>query len=466
MRRSRKSMVNKCGQASGSGGGIGVGAVADEGLTEIRVATNLKSKPHRYFSRVMPGKSEVPVSPVKMLAGRECNYSGRSRFSSADRCHVSSRYLPVNGPSVIDRMNSCAYVSQFSADGTLFVAGFQESDIKIYSVDNGWQVRKHIRARSLRWTITDTSLSPDQRFLVYSSMSPIVHIVNIESAMTESVANVTEIHEGLVLSGYANDDDDDSDDDAHFGIFSVKFSTDGREIVAGSSDESIYVYDLAANKINVRIPAHSADVNTVCFADEAGHVLYSGSDDHLCKVWDRRCLSTRGKESGVLTGHLEGITFIDSHGDGKYLISNGKDQTIKLWDIRKMSSNTRSNSVDRYADWDYRWMEYPSHLRNRRHPNDQSVATYRGHRVLRTLIRCYFSPSYSTGQKYIYTGSADANIYIFDLVTGDRVARLNYHKQIVRDCSWHPFNPMLGSSSWDGVIANWELVNPSAGETE
>lgn len=38
-------------------------------------------------------------------------------------------------------------------------------------------------------------------------------------------------------------------------------------------------------------------------------------------------------------GHLEGITYIDTRGDGRYFISNGKDQTIKLWDIRKMSSN-------------------------------------------------------------------------------------------------------------------------------
>ncbi|KAL7611433.1 hypothetical protein Lser_V15G10518 [Lactuca serriola] len=454
MSRSRKS-IRQCGRDGGSGiGGI---AASDEGLPEIGVVTKLRSKPHQFYSRILPRKSEgMPISPVKMLAGREGNYSGRSRFTSADRCHLSSRYLPVNGPSVIDRMTSCAYVSQFSADGTLFVAGFQDSDIKIYNVDNGWKVKKNIRARSLRWTITDTSLSPDQRFLVYSSMSPIVHIVNIGSAMTESVANVTEIHEGLDFSGH----DDDEEDDYSFGIFSVKFSTDGRELVAASSDDSIYVYDLAANKLNVRIPAHRSDVNAVCFADEAGHVLYSGSDDHLCKVWDRRCLGTRGIESGVLTGHLEGITFIDSHGDGHYLISNGKDQAIKLWDIRKMSSNARSNisiAPPRHIEWDYRWMEYPSHLRNRKHPNDLSVCTYRGHRVLRTLIRCYFSPSYSTGQKYIYTGSADAHIYIYDMVSGAQVARLEYHDQIVRDCSWHPFDPMIGSSSWDGVIASWEL---------
>ena len=36
----------------------------------------------------------------------------------------------------------------------------------IYDVDKGWTLRKDIVARSLQWTITDTSLSPDQRFLV------------------------------------------------------------------------------------------------------------------------------------------------------------------------------------------------------------------------------------------------------------------------------------------------------------
>lgn len=56
-----------------------------------------------------------------------------------------------------------------------------------------------------------------------------------------------EIHDGLIFS---------HDEDDEFGIFSVKFSTDGRELVAGSSDNSLYVYDLEANKIRLQIPAH------------------------------------------------------------------------------------------------------------------------------------------------------------------------------------------------------------------
>ncbi|QHO05891.1 uncharacterized protein DS421_14g449940 [Arachis hypogaea] len=283
---------------------------------------------------------------------------------------------------------------------------------------------------------------------VYASMSPIVHICTVGSAVTQSIANVTEIHYGLNFS--ADEDEDE------FGIFSIKFSTDGQELVAATSDSSICVYDLGADKLSLRIPAHMSDVNAVCFADESGNIIYSGSDDSFCKVWDRRCFVTKGQPAGTLMGHLDGITFIDSRGDGRYLISNGKDQTTKLWDIRKMSSNAISTGLGD-EDWDYRWMDYPDYARNLKHPHDQSLATYKGHSVLRTLIRCYFSPSYTTGQKYIYTGSSDSSVYIYDLVSGAQVAKLEHHEAPVRDCSWHPFYPILVTSAWDGDIVRWEF---------
>ncbi|CAI9118678.1 OLC1v1020275C3 [Oldenlandia corymbosa var. corymbosa] len=378
---------------------------------EIAHLTKSLSTPHKHFRRVLPGKVALSVSPVKMLGGRESNFSGRGRFMARDCCHLESRYTPVNRhPSVVDKMHSGAYISQFSEDGSLFVGGFQDSHIRIYNVDRGWKIQKDIRARSMRWTITDASLSPDRRYLAYSSITPTVHIVDVGSATTKSTANVTEIHEGLEFSSDSADYEDDS-----FGIFSVKFSKDGRELVAASNNESIYIYDLQGNRLSLSIPAHENDVNAVCFADETGHLIYSGSDDTLCKVWDRRCLGATKKPAGMLIGHLEGVTFLDTRGDGRYLISNGKDQCIKLWDIRKMSS--RTNYTPRSTPhWDYRWMPYPERARNRKNPDDISLTTYKGHTVLLTLIRCYFSPAHSTGQKYIYTGSADNSVYIYDLV--------------------------------------------------
>lgn len=63
------------------------------------------------------------------------------------------------------------------------------------------------------------------------------------------VFGMQEIHDCLDFST--------NDDDGKFGIFSVKFSSDGRELVAGTDYSDIYVYDLEANKVALKISAHS-----------------------------------------------------------------------------------------------------------------------------------------------------------------------------------------------------------------
>jgi hypothetical protein len=56
------------------------------------------------------------------------------------------------------------------------------------------------------------------------------------------------------------------------------------------------------------------------------------------------------------------------------------------------------------------------------HPGDVSLMTYRGHAVLQTLIRAYFSPAHTTGQRYIYAGSAEGVIHAWDVVSGKPVS--------------------------------------------
>ncbi|KAG5548921.1 hypothetical protein RHGRI_014326 [Rhododendron griersonianum] len=78
--------------------------------------------------------------------------------------------------------------------------------------------------------------------------------------LQQSLTNITiwgpffmhEIHDGLNLPA----------DDAvvcSFGILYVNFPTDGREHFTGCSDDSIYVYDLEANKLLLRVLAHTVD---------------------------------------------------------------------------------------------------------------------------------------------------------------------------------------------------------------
>jgi DDB1- and CUL4-associated factor 11 len=123
------------------------------------------------------------------------------------------------------------------------------------------------------------------------------------------------------------------------------------------------VYDLLANRRTVKIDAHQDDVNSCCWADTAsGNVLISASDDTFLKVWcvlfprkwhrldvmiyrDCRSLGSSQAPSGVLIGHTEGITNVSAKGDGCYVISNGKDQALRLWDLRKMCMNAEYEAV-------------------------------------------------------------------------------------------------------------------------
>ena len=70
---------------------------------------------------------------------------------------------------------------------------------------------------------------------------------------------------------------------------------------------------------------------------------------HLpAQVWDRRALGRGAKPAGVLLGHTEGVTHLDARGDGRYLLSNAKDQTARLWDVRKVQSHRMLNRAAIY----------------------------------------------------------------------------------------------------------------------
>ncbi|XP_015191520.1 PREDICTED: DDB1- and CUL4-associated factor 11 isoform X1 [Polistes dominula] len=364
-------------------------------------------------------------------------------FSIGEKCRISSNFLP-NKPRQVAKYDSKVFCGSYSKDGKFFLTASQDKLLRLYHTDDGKFVEfKKISARDVGWSILDTAFSPDGNYIVYSSWSECLYLCPVygDSNTQESLS---------LCPG-----------DRRFCIFSLVFSSDGREILGGANNGYLYVYDRECHQRAFRIEGHDDDVNTVAFADNTSQILYSAGDDGLCKVWDRRTLSeTDPHPVGVLAGHMDGITYIDPRGDGRYLVTNSKDQTIKLWDVRAFSDhNAEQNTRNAVANqnWDYRWQRVPRRLYKAKNmlEGDTSIMTYRGHYVLQTLIRCHFSPSTTTGQRYIYTGCASGRVIIYDVLTGQIVNTLLGHKKCVRDVSWHPFHQEIVSTSWDGAVISW-----------
>ena len=90
--------------------------------------------------------------------------------------------------------------------------------------------------------------------------NPVFHIARMEYGMqvnlgstsdaVESVANVTDIHEAMFFHA------DDEVTRSSFGIWSLRWSPDGKEIIAGTGDSSLYIYDVESQRVSALYISH------------------------------------------------------------------------------------------------------------------------------------------------------------------------------------------------------------------
>jgi hypothetical protein len=112
------------------------------------------------------------------------------------------------------------------------------------------------------------------------------------------------------------------------GVKSVSYSPDGKQIVSGSWDKTIKVWDAASGACVATLEGHSFLVQSVSYSPD-GKQIVSGSEDNTIKVWDAAsgaCVST-------LEGHTGDVYSVSYSPDGKQIASGSSDATIKVWDI-------------------------------------------------------------------------------------------------------------------------------------
>ncbi|UMM12585.1 hypothetical protein L5515_001290 [Caenorhabditis briggsae] len=373
-------------------------------------------------------------------------------MTSASRAHLLNTHLP-NKKRRVDQLRTKNFCAQYIQNGRKMVVSSQDEKIRFYQRNpekskyrSRYYQCNELRVDHCNWSILDTAVNQQGDLISYCTWKDAVYIGRMEQ---EDNQNITwfpiDWHGEQAVQNQC-------------AVFCVRFSDDSEQIVCGTSEYSIHVFDVEQRRrIRTIVNAHEDDVNSVCFADYGSNLIYSAGDDGLVKVWDKRAWSDGDViPVGVFAGHRDGVTYVDSRQDERYLLSNSKDQTIKVWDLRKFSCQggvEATRACVQSQHWDYRWQPAPPGL-CQPVQGDTSVMTLRGHSVLHTLVRAKFSPE-NTGRRFIYTGCARGEIVVYDIVTGTVSRRLKGHQAVVRECDWHPQENEIVSTSWDGVTTVW-----------
>ncbi|CAJ0593980.1 unnamed protein product [Cylicocyclus nassatus] len=391
---------------------------------------------------------------------------GGTCMPSGMKAGIANQFLP-NCRRIVDKLRSKSFCCQFVKGGDELVVASQDERIRFfqqYGPRDRYFLKDTVHVPITSWSILDVAMNRKGDALCYGTWKDSVFYARLHEPTFDNPSGIswTELPIPNHDAGFFRS----------MAVFSLRFSRRGHEILCGGSDRCLHVFDLESMSRVVTIPdAHGDDINAVCYGDTESHLLYSGGDDGLVKVYDRRAFGELDYQPvGAFAGHRDGITYIDARGDDRYLISNSKDQTIKLWDLRRFSSEEtvrKTINCVRQQSWDYRWQPAPpttcTPLKG-----DTSVLTLRGHSVLHTLVRAKFSPS-RTGKRYIYTGCARGEVIIYDIManapsgsaeseeeSSPVIRRLPGHVAVVRDVDWNPSCNEIATCSWDGLTAIWK----------
>ncbi|KAJ8068547.1 hypothetical protein OCU04_004097 [Sclerotinia nivalis] len=113
-------------------------------------------------------------------------------------------------------------------------------------------------------------------------------------------------------------------------VGSVAFSPDSKQIVSGSNDSTVRVWNIArGEQILPTLEGHTNGVSSVAFSPDSKQIV-SGSYDSTVRVWD----IARGEQIlPTLEGHTSEVYSVAFSSDSKQIVSGSYDNTVRVWDI-------------------------------------------------------------------------------------------------------------------------------------
>jgi WD40 repeat protein/serine/threonine protein kinase len=191
-----------------------------------------------------------------------------------------------------------------SPDGALLASAGLDGLIQL------WDIHQKKKLRELSghaYAVETLRFSPDGAQLLSSGMDATIKSWPIQKCIKESC-------EAKVLDGFRGF------------VRSMSFSSDGRLVAVGSSDQQIRIWDLATLQLYRTLRGHTDEVRVVRFSPSQP-LLFSGGADRKLLKWSLSELTEKTLYAPTTTGWL---SYSPS---GKQIVASGLDGALYLFDV-------------------------------------------------------------------------------------------------------------------------------------
>eukprot|EP00803_Ostreobium_quekettii_P003137 evm.model.scf_1157.1 EVM.evm.TU.scf_1157.1 scf_1157:13492-23046(+) len=110
----------------------------------------------------------------------------------------------------------------------------------------------------------------------------------------------------------------------------VVLAPNGMEVITGSSDAAIRVWDMEIGDCVLLLEEHQGPITSISISAD-GQTLASGSEDTMAIVWDLSSGIWRHK----LRGHKKRIHAVAIDPQGRRLVTSSQDMTTRIWSMSK-----------------------------------------------------------------------------------------------------------------------------------
>ncbi|SAM02800.1 hypothetical protein [Absidia glauca] len=273
------------------------------------------------------------------------------------------------------------YCIQVSPSGKYLATGSEDRKIKLYEPAKPWA--STILSGALQ-SITSIDFNASDEFLVASSTD---HSTRVWNLTTKRIAHTLTGHIGKVLAAKV-------------------VPADSNRVVTGSHDRTLKAWDLNKGWCVKTIFSFSS-CNDVCLMDPDGQTLVSGHLDHTLRLWDVKSGNGIKDLNGV---HTDQITSVCVSPDGSSVLTNSRDNTLKIVDLRmyEVIHAFKAPTYQNGLNWS----------------------------------RACFSPD----GNYVAAGSKDGSLHIWNTRNNQLERCLKGHTSVISGVTWHPMGTELYSA--------------------